>query len=194
MIVAVGGNTLSRGLTLEGLAVSFFVRTASAYDTLLQMGRWFGYRNGYADLTRIWMTDEMREWFHHLATVEQEIRYDIERYETEHVTPDELGVADPNPPEAGDHRRREDAACARRRSVVLRTPPPDDPLQPPRPRLVARAISRRRSACSSRASATASDASAPGITILGPVDSQLDPRVPRRLTDSTRTAATSTAT
>lgn len=92
VIIAVGGNTLSRGLTLEGLSVSFFVRSASAYDTLLQMGRWFGYRNGYADLTRIWMTDEMREWFHHLATVEQEIRYDIERYERDHVKPDELGV------------------------------------------------------------------------------------------------------
>lgn len=92
VIVAVGGNTLSRGLTLEGLSVSLFVRTASAYDTLLQMGRWFGYRSGYADLTRIWMTDEMREWFHHLATVEQEIRYDIERYETQHITPAELGV------------------------------------------------------------------------------------------------------
>jgi hypothetical protein len=91
VLVAVGGNTLSRGLTLEGLSVSFFVRTASAYDTLLQMGRWFGYRSGYADLTRIWMTDEMREWFHHLATVEQEIRYEIERYESEHLTPDELG-------------------------------------------------------------------------------------------------------
>jgi Z1 domain len=90
VIVAVGGNTLSRGLTLEGLSVSFFVRTASAYDTLLQMGRWFGYRNGYADLTRIWMTDEMREWFHHLATVEQEIRFDIARYESEHLTPEEL--------------------------------------------------------------------------------------------------------
>lgn len=90
VIVAVGGNTLSRGLTLEGLSVSFFVRTASAYDTLLQMGRWFGYRNGYADLTRIWMTDDMREWFHHLATVEQEIRYDVARYEVEHVTPEQL--------------------------------------------------------------------------------------------------------
>ncbi len=90
VIVAVGGNTLSRGLTLEGLAVSFFVRTASAYDTLLQMGRWFGYRHGYADLTRIWMTDEMREWFHHLATVEQEIRFDIARYESDHLTPEEL--------------------------------------------------------------------------------------------------------
>jgi hypothetical protein len=92
VIVAVGGNTLSRGLTLEGLSVSLFVRSASAYDTILQMGRWFGYRRGYADLTRIWMTDEMREWFHHLATVEQEIRYDIERYEAEHVTPEEVGV------------------------------------------------------------------------------------------------------
>lgn len=92
IIVAVGGNTLSRGLTLEGLAVSFFVRTASAYDTLLQMGRWFGYRNGYADLTRIWMTDEMRAWFHHLATVEQEIRYDVARLETEHLTPEQFGV------------------------------------------------------------------------------------------------------
>lgn len=90
VIIAVGGNTLSRGLTLEGLSVSYFVRTASAYDTLLQMGRWFGYRNGYADLTRIWMTDEMREWFHHLATVEQEIRFDIARYETDHISPEEL--------------------------------------------------------------------------------------------------------
>jgi len=92
VVIAVGGNTLSRGLTLEGLSVSYFVRTASAYDTLLQMGRWFGYRKGYADLTRIWMTDEMRGWFRHLATVEQEIRYEIERYEGEHRTPAELAV------------------------------------------------------------------------------------------------------
>lgn len=92
VIVAVGGNTLSRGLTLEGLAVSFFVRSASAYDTVLQMGRWFGYRDGYVDLTRIWLTHEMQEWFRHLATVEQEIRYDIARYESAHLTPEQLGV------------------------------------------------------------------------------------------------------
>lgn len=92
VVIAVGGNTLSRGLTLEGLSVSYFVRSASAYDTLLQMGRWFGYRRGYADLTRIWMTDEMRQWFRHLATVEQEVRYDIERFEGEHKTPTELAV------------------------------------------------------------------------------------------------------
>ncbi|WP_042434179.1 Z1 domain-containing protein [Streptacidiphilus anmyonensis] len=85
--IAVGGNTLSRGLTLEGLSVSYFVRAVSAYDTLLQMGRWFGFRNGYADLPRIWMTDELAEWFRHLATVETEMRRDIDVYLTEDETP-----------------------------------------------------------------------------------------------------------
>jgi hypothetical protein len=85
--IAVGGNTLSRGLTLEGLSVSYFVRAVSAYDTLLQMGRWFGFRDGYADLPRIWMTDELAEWFRHLATVETEMRRDIDVYLTEDETP-----------------------------------------------------------------------------------------------------------
>ncbi|GAA1251874.1 Z1 domain-containing protein [Pseudonocardia aurantiaca] len=85
--IAVGGNTLSRGLTLEGLVSSLFVRAVSAYDTLLQMGRWFGYRNHYADLPRIWMTDELMEWFSHLATVEAEMRQDINRYMNPGVTP-----------------------------------------------------------------------------------------------------------
>ncbi|MFJ8812861.1 Z1 domain-containing protein [Amycolatopsis thermoflava] len=85
--IAVGGNTLSRGLTLEGLSVSYFVRSVSAYDTLLQMGRWFGYRDGYADLPRIWMTNELSEWFRHLATVETEMRRDIDIYMTEDKDP-----------------------------------------------------------------------------------------------------------
>ncbi|MEV4474187.1 Z1 domain-containing protein [Nonomuraea sp. NPDC049504] len=85
--IAVGGNTLSRGLTLEGLSVSYFVRAVSAYDTLLQMGRWFGYRTGYADLPRMWMTAELSEWFRHLATVETEMRRDIDIYMTEDKTP-----------------------------------------------------------------------------------------------------------
>jgi hypothetical protein len=90
--IAVGGNTLSRGLTLEGLVVSFFIRSTSAYDTLLQMGRWFGYRFGYADLPRIWMTTELRTWFRHLAMVEAEIRRDIRRYEEENLTPLDFAV------------------------------------------------------------------------------------------------------
>jgi hypothetical protein len=85
--IAVGGNTLSRGLTLEGLVSSFFVRSSTAYDTLLQMGRWFGYRDGYADLPRIWMTHELEQWFRHLATVEAEMRQDVARYMVEDETP-----------------------------------------------------------------------------------------------------------
>jgi len=90
--IAIGGNTLSRGLTLEGLVVSFFVRGAQAYDTLLQMGRWFGFRQGYQDLPRIWMTAELRDWFRHLASVEHEIRLDVNRYEHTVQTPREFGV------------------------------------------------------------------------------------------------------
>lgn len=90
--IVIGGNTLSRGLTLEGLMVSFFVRQSSAYDTLLQMGRWFGYRTGYADLPRIWMTGELQSYFYDLAAVEAEIRYDIARYKMGEVTPLDFGV------------------------------------------------------------------------------------------------------
>src|SRR5690554_1567879 len=90
--IAIGGNTLSRGLTFEGLIVSYFIRTASAYDTLLQMGRWFGYRQGYEDLPRVWMTAELLDHFIHLATVEEEIRQDIRRYESEGRTPRDFAV------------------------------------------------------------------------------------------------------
>jgi len=90
--IVIGGNTLSRGLTLEGLTSSYFVRSASAYDTLLQMGRWFGYRDKYEDLCRVWMTDELRGWFRDLSKVEQEIRDEIARYRREGLSPLELGV------------------------------------------------------------------------------------------------------
>lgn len=91
-VIAIGGNTLSRGLTLEGLVVSFFVRSANVYDTLLQMGRWFGYRRNYRDLPRVWMPDETKEWYAHLSTVEAEIRREIDRYLVEHKTPLDLAV------------------------------------------------------------------------------------------------------
>lgn len=91
-VVVIGGNTLSRGLTLEGLISSHFIRTANTYDTLLQMGRWFGYRPGYADLPRIWMTADLERLFRFLAGVEHEIRLDLARYESEHLTPLEMAV------------------------------------------------------------------------------------------------------
>lgn len=91
-VIAVGGNTLSRGLTLEGLVVSYFVRSSNVYDSLLQMGRWFGYRPGYEDLPRIFMPEETRRWFTHLATVEAEMRLEIDRYLTEHQSPLDMAV------------------------------------------------------------------------------------------------------
>ncbi len=99
--IAIGGNTLSRGLTLEGLMVSFFVRTASSYDTLLQMGRWFGFRHGYEDLPRVWMTPELQDNFIHLATVEEEIRHDIRKYEKEGRSPLDFGVRVQTHPKLG---------------------------------------------------------------------------------------------
>ena len=78
--VVVGGNRLSRGLTLEGLSISFFTRDTNYYDTLLQMGRWFGYRPGYVDLTRIYVEGAMARQFSDLARVELELRADIAKY------------------------------------------------------------------------------------------------------------------
>lgn len=92
LVIAVGANTLSRGLTLEGLVSSIFVRSARAYDTLLQMGRWFGFRPGYEELPRIWMTEELRGQFRHLAQVEYEMRADIDRYQEQNMTPTQVAV------------------------------------------------------------------------------------------------------
>jgi hypothetical protein len=90
--IAVGGNRLSRGLTLEGLMTSYFVRRSVNYDTLMQMGRWFGYRSGYEDLTRIYTTAELEDWFMDLAYVEHQLREDIAVYEAQGLTPYEVGM------------------------------------------------------------------------------------------------------
>ncbi|TCJ30426.1 Z1 domain-containing protein [Nocardioides jejuensis] len=92
IVIAVGGGTLSRGLTLEGLVVSYFTRTSSTYDTLLQMGRWFGYRPGYEDLPRLWIQPTLADEYRFLALVEAEMRQDIEDMEKQQITPSELGV------------------------------------------------------------------------------------------------------
>lgn len=79
-VIAVGGDTLSRGLTLEGLVASYFVRGSRTYDALMQMGRWFGFRPDYEDLSRLWTDRGTMAAFRHLSTVEQEIRSDIAAY------------------------------------------------------------------------------------------------------------------
>lgn len=90
--IVVGGSVLARGLTIEGLMVSYFLRSSSQYDTLLQMGRWFGYRRGYEDLPRIWTTKELAASFRSLATIEQEIREDVAEYAERNVSPMEFAV------------------------------------------------------------------------------------------------------
>lgn len=85
--VLIGGNKLSRGVTIAGLLVSYYVRETLYYDTLMQMGRWFGYRGEYVDLTRIYSTQTLISCFHDLATAEEDLRRNIGRYDREGLTP-----------------------------------------------------------------------------------------------------------
>ena len=91
-VVAVGGYSLSRGLTLEGLMVSYFMRNSMMYDTLMQMGRWFGYRPGYQDLCRIWMPEEAQGWYEHITESTEELRDELRRMEAIGATPEEFGL------------------------------------------------------------------------------------------------------
>lgn len=90
--ICVGGNRLSRGLTLEGLTVSVFVRPTSMADTLLQMARWYGFRIGYADTIRIYTTQAIAEWFAELALVEDDLRAEVDRLRTSGLTPEDIGI------------------------------------------------------------------------------------------------------
>lgn len=91
-IIAVGGNKLSRGLTLEGLSISYFLRPSKMYDTLMQMGRWFGYRPGYLDLCRLYTTDELVDWYRHIAFASEELRREFEIMAEAGKTPSEYGL------------------------------------------------------------------------------------------------------
>jgi hypothetical protein len=77
-VIAVGGTRLSRGITLEGLSVSYYIRTTKMYDSLMQMGRWFGYRPGYVDLCRLYTTSQIFEWFNHITMATEEMRNDFD--------------------------------------------------------------------------------------------------------------------
>ena len=91
-VIAVGGLSLSRGLTLEGLVVSYFLRNSMMYDTLLQMGRWFGYRIGYEDLCRVWMPEEAQGWYTHIADSIEELRDELARMQSVNATPRDFGL------------------------------------------------------------------------------------------------------
>lgn len=91
-VIAVGGFSLSRGLTLEGLMVSYFLRNSMMYDTLLQMGRWFGYRTGYEDLCRIYMTPEAAGWYEYITEASRELKQELLVMQQRDLTPRDFGL------------------------------------------------------------------------------------------------------
>ena len=91
-VIAVGGNSLSRGLTLEGLCVTYFHRNTRMYDTLLQMGRWFGYRPHYDDLVKVWLTEEMIDWYGQITRASAELKEEITKMRNAHQTPRDFGL------------------------------------------------------------------------------------------------------
>lgn len=91
-VIAIGGDKLARGLTLEGLCTSYFLRTARMYDTLMQMGRWFGYRDGYLDVCRLYTSHEMVEWFGHIADAAEELRQEFDNMVAAGATPKQFGL------------------------------------------------------------------------------------------------------
>ena len=80
--IAIGGLSLSRGLTIEGLTVSYIYRNSKMYDTLMQMGRWFGYRDGYEDLCHVYMSDVSYGWYCHFREAAEELGIQVKRIES----------------------------------------------------------------------------------------------------------------
>lgn len=91
-IIAIGGDKLSRGLTLEGLSISYFLRASKMYDTLMQMGRWFGYRPGYVDLCRLYTTPDLEIWFRHVSLAAEELRERLDHMAMIGSTPETYGL------------------------------------------------------------------------------------------------------
>lgn len=90
--LAIGGLSLSRGLTLEGLMVSYMYRNTKMYDTLMQMGRWFGYRADYEDLCRVWLPSESQGWYSHIAEATEELRQQIKQMRRDRMSPIDFGL------------------------------------------------------------------------------------------------------
>ncbi len=99
-VIVVGGLSLSRGFTLEGLCVSYLYRTTACYDTLMQMGRWFGYRTNYEDLCKVWMRSKTREYYWHIARATTELKEDMWKMKLQGLTPRDFGIKVRESPDA----------------------------------------------------------------------------------------------
>ncbi len=92
-LIAIGGSVLARGLTLNGLIISYYLRRASAFDTLLQMGRWFGYRTGYKDLCCVYITLEAIEDFQDAMNAIEDVRSQLMQMIALGKTPKDFGLS-----------------------------------------------------------------------------------------------------
>ncbi|VIO67305.1 hypothetical protein CI41S_06690 [Bradyrhizobium ivorense] len=99
-VIAVGGLSLSRGLTIEGLTVSYMYRNTKMYDTLMQMGRWFGYRPGYEDLCRVYLSKQSAGWYSHIAIATEELRDRVKEMRRLNKTPKDFGLLVQSHPDA----------------------------------------------------------------------------------------------
>ena len=90
--VAIGGLSLSRGLTIEGLTVSYMYRNTRMYDTLMQMGRWFGYRPGFEDLCRVYLSPDSINWYAHIAQAAEELVQQVKRMRRDNLSPRQFGL------------------------------------------------------------------------------------------------------
>jgi hypothetical protein len=85
--IAIGGNRLSRGFTLEGLSINYFVRSTDYSDALLQMGRWFGYRPGYLDCCKLFITRDSMEKYDLVTRTIEELEIEFRKMEEKNRTP-----------------------------------------------------------------------------------------------------------
>lgn len=90
--IAVGGLSLSRGLTIEGLCISYMYRNTRMYDTLMQMGRWFGYRSGYDDLCKVHLPQDSIDWYSHIAVSSEDLRDQIIQMRLDGLSPKDFGL------------------------------------------------------------------------------------------------------
>jgi len=91
-VIAIGGEKLSRGLTLDGLSISYFLRTSDMYDTLMQMGRWFGYKHEYIDVSRLYTTSELKDSYEKIASATLEMKNSFDEMSRIGETPATFGL------------------------------------------------------------------------------------------------------
>lgn len=91
-VIAIGGLALSRGLTLEGLCVSYFYRNTATFDVLMQMGRWFGYRDDYGDMCKIYLTDFSYRYYREISQSIDQLKKDIRTMGAQGKRPEDYGI------------------------------------------------------------------------------------------------------